>query len=341
MRFSELKNKNLIMNNERVLKMKKTFRRYVSLLLSIAVCITFLLGAISSSAITENKTKANDANDELSLSLVEKNYVTGAVSTLAFSKEDADEFLETFKFQPAIVGSASRLGNKEINTREIIGTDDRVRVNPTTVYPYSAIAFIRVLWPDFSTTLGTAWMVSNKIAITAAHCIYNSAFGGSPINIEIVPAKNGPFLWNNPYGQTLSCTSSAVSSEYAFNTDSEYDWGIINIGTNYGSQTGTIGYGYYSDNELLNQPVTISGYPGDSDKVYYQYKSTGYISSLYNGHLYYTNDTTGGQSGSPILSSSNIAYGLHTNGGSVYNYGVRFTAYTCYCISQYINLYSQ
>lgn len=70
------------------------------------------------------------------------------------------------------------------------------------------------------------------------------------------------------------------------------------------------------DNEAaLNAPIKISGYPAEiaGKTTYAQYEMSGTISSYTAYRYYYTIDTSGGQSGSPILDKNNVAIGIHTS----------------------------
>ncbi len=91
----------------------------------------------------------------------------------------------------------------------VIGTDNRVRVNPTTVYPSSAIVQI------VRTTGGcTGWLYGPSIIATAGHCVHpgGGANGGGGNgfyprgDFQIIPGRNGA---STPYG---TCTATQLLS---------------------------------------------------------------------------------------------------------------------------------
>ena len=57
----------------------------------------------------------------------------------------------------------------------IIDTDGRVRITPTTVYPFSAICKIRAWWGIFDGIVGTGAIVYKNHVLTAAHVVYDES----------------------------------------------------------------------------------------------------------------------------------------------------------------------
>ena len=94
--------------------------------------------------------------------------------------------------------------------------------------------------------------------------------------------------------------------------DEEYDWAVLELEDNIGDQTGWLGFGWTSA-DMTGTEVTISGYPGEYQ--YYQYEMSDEITRCTTNKLFYNViDTSGGQSGSPIYTSSYVAYGIHCYG---------------------------
>lgn len=87
---------------------------------------------------------------------------------------------------------------------------------------------------------------------------------------------------------------------------------------------GTVGVTKYANaSDCLGIGSVISGYP--YDKGYSQYGANGYIKKVSDNKLWYTIDTNGGQSGSPIMDVNKRAYGVHTGGleSEGFNWGSR------------------
>ncbi len=161
--------------------------------------------------------------------------------------------------------------------------DDRA-IADTTQLPYSAIAFITVLYSldPLIIGYGTATMISPDTALTAAHCLYNVKYGGWPIAVAVYPGTSGAL--QTPYG-AASATEIAISipyyeyetitgfyDEYPNNPDDPYnplnwraslDWGVIRLDSNIGSNSGYLGF--TCGNNAEQSIAMISGYPGDKN----------------------------------------------------------------------------
>jgi glutamyl endopeptidase len=216
----------------------------------------------------------------------------------------------------------------------IIGSDGRSRVNPTNVFPYSAICRITTNWPNGTVTNGTAWMYWEDIAITAGHCVYSSSRGGWATSISVVPARNSEAP-TYPYGSTIS-TTFWTSSNYTNNENSDYDYAVLELNTNIGNLTGWFGT-HSQSSSLTGTNITITGYPGDENLYYQMWGMSGTVSSTYTYTFRYAIDTSGGQSGSPIYrynsSHGYQALGIHTHGATYFlgiltqnNFGTRITS---------------
>ena len=198
------------------------------------------------------------------------------------------------------------------------GTDSRIKVN-TSISPYKSIGYLTTKYEKSNNYYrGTAYLVDNNIAITAAHCAYSRENGEATV-LNFSPARDEN---NYPYG-TVGVTKYAVLPEYK-NGDDNYDWAILVLESNIGDEVGTITFGKYKNaSDCLGIGSVISGYP--YDKGYSQYGANGYIKKVSDNKLWYTIDTNGGQSGSPIMDVNKRAYGVHTGGleSEGFNWGSR------------------
>ena len=210
----------------------------------------------------------------------------------------------------------------EYSLRSIIGSDERVKVS-TADYPYRAICFIRITFPDSAVSIGSAWMYWNDVAITAGHCVYSSDHGGWASSIEVIPGADGS---SRPYGTAWS-TVIHTSNKWINEHNEEYDYGVIELNTSIGDKTGYFGT-HYSFWSLKNKNITVSGYPGE----YYrqQWAMSGKVKKNTTRKIYYNIDTTGGQSGCPVYwydsQYGHQAIAIHAYGGSTENSGTRITS---------------
>jgi V8-like Glu-specific endopeptidase len=205
----------------------------------------------------------------------------------------------------------------------IIGTDDRVRINTTTIYPWRAVCALRITARDGSRWIGTGWLVSPRTVITAGHCVFLHDHGGWARSIEVIPGINDA---SRPYG---SCSSNNLRSVQGWtqNKNRDFDYGAIILPANcrLGDRTGYFGYAVRNDAYLLSSTVNLSGYPGDKrgNQKWYMARRPKSVSSRV---IYYDIDTMGGQSGAPVwikIGTARYCVGIHTNGASSGNSATR------------------
>jgi V8-like Glu-specific endopeptidase len=139
--------------------------------------------------------------------------------------------------------------------------------------------------------------------------------------IVVMPGRNGSSL---PYGSITSSNFRSVTG-WTNNGDENYDYGAIILPTNTGNTVGWLGFGVYTDADLLASVGNISGYPGDkpSGTQWYDFHK---IASVNTRKVFYDIDTAGGQSGSGvyrIIGTDRYGVAIHAYGGATTNSGTR------------------
>jgi V8-like Glu-specific endopeptidase len=203
---------------------------------------------------------------------------------------------------------------KQIQQEVIIGPDNRVRINPTTGYPWRAVCALKITAQNGSRWIGTGWLVSARTVITAGHCVYMHDQGGWAKSIEVIPAMNDGL---RPYGAGSSSYLKSVTG-WTQGKNRENDYGAIILPTNYrpGATTGTFGFSVKDDPYLMSSVLNLSGYPGDkggNQQWFMALKPKAASSRV----ITYDIDTMGGQSGAPVwvkVGEARSAVGIHTNG---------------------------
>lgn len=299
--------------------------------LCVFLCACFVLGMLFpvSAAAPEDisNSESNLIVTEGSEVIATKNMSTGIVSYSTFDYEvsaTTNAVGVTGAVSEGWFPNANEFELEIGSTNSVIKPDGRKKVDDTEKLPYSAICYIEIVWPNKKTSVGTAWMIYSDVAITAGHCVYSSENGGWAEKIKLWPGKDGYGLWNNPYG-TTEMTYMHTSTEWTDSGNEEYDWAVLELEDNIGDKTGWLGFGWTSA-DMSGTEVTISGYP--KDYQYYQYKMSDEITRCTTNKLYYNViDTSGGQSGSPIYTSSYVSYGIHCYGlnANNENSGTRIT----------------
>lgn len=302
-------------------------RKIIASVLSVLILIVSLVPAYATSE-TDNE----------SIEIVEKDMQTNIVEKKLYFGDEV-EIIDSWE-DNAPIGSVSipDFSNPSIETQSIIDDDGRTLVSNTQQFPYSAIVHLEIHF-GLITKLGTGFLVDDNIVVTAGHCLYDRELGWATL-ITVRPGRDGSL--SIPYGLATSKRLSVATSWYE-HYDTNYDWGAIAL------NVGLIGNpGHFImrsvDNIDLPMTATICGYPGQMGSSifnnYKQYEMSGEIHA-YNDYRYiYTIDTSGGQSGAPILNSNNEVIGIHTTGSSVYNYGIRITPNVLYYLNNFIAEYT-
>ena len=204
--------------------------------------------------------------------------------------------------------------NPLLSPSTVHGVDNRSQVTTTDVYPYRAIVHI-------SSSIGgcTGWLNGPRTVITAGHCVFGA--NGWATNVVVTPGKNGQ---SAPYGTSGAHRLFSVKG-WTSSSNTNYDYGAIQLDVPFGNTVGYFGYRWTSAN-LKNTVVSITGYPGDKPFGTMWTASGKLINGTYK--LTYDIDTAPGQSGAPVYQASFPACGvcsvaIHTNGGSSLNSGTR------------------
>jgi V8-like Glu-specific endopeptidase len=226
---------------------------------------------------------------------------------------------------PAFGALVQRPGGMETTIEVVIGTDDRIRISPTTGYPWRCICSLIITAGDGSRWIGTGWLVGHRTVITAGHVVYIHGRGGWVRSIEVIPARDGS---TRPFG---SCNATSFRSVKGWTSSKKrsHDYGAILLPSNcdLGRRLGYFGYANYSLFTLLGMKVNLSGYPGDKPAGT-QWWHARKIKLVTLRTLIYNIDTAGGQSGSPVWrkkGSQRYVVGIHTNGASSGNSATRIT----------------
>jgi glutamyl endopeptidase len=208
-----------------------------------------------------------------------------------------------------------------MGAESVIGHDDRERVDPTTVYPNSAVGHIelRNRNRDF---LCTGFLIDDNSILTSGHCAYDPFLGPQPNPIESATWFPGRNRGVDPYG---ACPVTGVWAPPRFvdTGNPAYDFAVMNLlpaCSEIGTETGTFGL-FARDGSLATVRATVTGYPGEA--VYGTMKRhRGKITKSGDRLIWYPMDTTGGQSGSPVWKNRLSGDCVGPCGLAVHGYGI-------------------
>ena len=213
----------------------------------------------------------------------------------------------------------------EFIPESVLGSDDRIRVDPTTAYPFRYIVKLYSEVSEGSWAGCTGFFIGPHTILTAGHCLYVGAGtddGYWVSAIQIYPALDEETM---PYGSiTVYNGSYTTYVDYMENGNDNLDIGWITLpDDSLGLRTGWFTFDYYDNAELNNLVAYMGGYPGDliSTAMYYSQgllHSAGDI-SIGSNMMDYDMDSYHGMSGGPVWkwdweTGERTVFGVHTNG---------------------------
>lgn len=240
----------------------------------------------------------------------------------SFLTSSPESSVEEKGFMPGKVSSLEGTEG-DLGFEQVIGADNRYRVENTKAYPARAIVHISL---NFGNKGGgcTGFLIGPDTVATAGHCVFSKEYKVWATNVVVTPGRNAGTA---PFG---TCGAKLLHSVKGWtqNLDSGYDYGAIKLNCKIGNTVGWFGYRSTPaiPVSLTGTGVSIAGYPGD--KAYgTMWKHSGSILGGIN-KVYYPIDTYKGQSGAPVYQENYekkgpYAVAIHTNSGSTLNAGTR------------------
>jgi V8-like Glu-specific endopeptidase len=203
----------------------------------------------------------------------------------------------------------------------ICNDDDRVASNDSRVGRLSFLNPSGTVSP-----FCTAWLVGNGAAVTAGHCVNNSATWPNPVVVEFnVPASNANGMVNAAAAaDQYPVQVNSIRFRYDGEDSDGADWAVFRLGPN--ATTGRsahVAQGFFrvtNRNPSNDANIRITGY-GVDDGAANRIQQThvgDYDGENDDEGLWheYNVDTAGANSGSPIIwDVMGLAIGIHSDGG--------------------------
>lgn len=209
----------------------------------------------------------------------------------------------------------------------VIGDDDRVRVTPTTDFPWRVIGKTFMTYPNDSEWTASGALIDSFHVLTAGHVVFNGPEGGWARQIEFFPGLDGNYATFSS-AWDVELRAPAAWTEQG---DTDYDWGIITLDRNIGNVLGWLGYAYEPLDYYPGKVFNLAGYPSDLDQGLGLYWASGYATRATENVLYHTIDSSAGQSGGPVwrydqASEQSHIMAVHAYGASNENSGARISS---------------
>ena len=216
--------------------------------------------------------------------------------------------------------------DKEADTYDVIGSDDRVSVGVVDDPPYYYTAYLLMEYIDASGNSnlyrGTGFIAGEGVIATAGHNIYSHDEDGWADNVTIILQKDND---NNPYGTTVK-TQLRSNTGWTKRQETKNDWGLIETAKDLSDYVGYCGI-VNPDIDVVGETMELPGYPanvrGETDS-YEMWTDTGTVlKQNADNEVYYDADTSGGNSGSGVFINTSSAIAIHAYGRGSSNSGAR------------------
>lgn len=207
-----------------------------------------------------------------------------------------------------------------VESRSVIGNDDRVQITDTTAMPYQSTVFIGA-----NGVLGSGSVIGKNTVLTAAHVVSGIKDNPNTDSNYVIPGRNGATL---PYGK-FQIKEVHIFKHYLTTSSTSDDVAVLTLEPNDGKGIGDIVKQkpiILTDTVTIGDNVSSTGYLGDK-KWGTQWEAKGkIIGKQTNSLIDYDFDTFGGQSGSSVFNDKHQIIVVHSAGGGNRNVGVKLNS---------------
>jgi protease YdgD len=156
-----------------------------------------------------------------------------------------------------VAGLSWSCRNSDVSeSKHVLGTDDRISVNPDSD-PWKPVGRLDMVYPDGTETFCSGTLVGKDLVLTAAHCIFNGS-GVLATSVDFSPV----FEFGNQSFQGRMIAHRVGTKNYKSNWAK--DWAVIKIDRNLGDTFGFVKV-LGKDANKLSLPLTVdvAGFPSD------------------------------------------------------------------------------
>lgn len=213
------------------------------------------------------------------------------------------EFFESngIKNEPGSPDSMEKAYIPDNLEKAIIGQDDRVTINNTTAFPYSAIGLLHCTGKCGCSWQGSGFMVSRRMMMTAAHCLVCSEHHVLVRDMDIYFGYQN----NNNYYYRYDGGSHIWAATDSPQANREADFGYVLFDQPVGDRVGAFGTAAVYDGELESSWLIASGYRDGVLKACY-----GLARKQGDNMFTIDADWVSGNSGGPIYNDNYYVVGI-------------------------------
>jgi V8-like Glu-specific endopeptidase/tetratricopeptide (TPR) repeat protein len=212
----------------------------------------------------------------------------------------------------------------------VVGIDDRTRIFETSLSPWRMLCALRCWWGS-RLAVGTGFLVSPSLLLTAGHVVFPKDLRALPDRIEVLPGLNGA---ERPFG-AIDVAAVSVHPGWQTSFGITSDVAAIHLTQPIGHRVGWFGVAQKTPDELRSTWSHVTGYPGEKQDqgvdpatgaalppahASQLWHHSAPIINVQNNRIFYATDTTPGQSGAPIyildraVSPTPVVIGVHAYG---------------------------
>lgn len=186
--------------------------------------------------------------------------------------------------------------------QDVVGDENRTRQRQTNQPPFRMICSIEIAFGDETPVpAATGWLVGRRTVVTAGHVLW---WDQKVSRVRVIPGRDGA----NPNQPGFESTSFHLHPQWTGSTGQrpENDIAAIRLPVPIGEQIGWFGVAAIDQSQLDNHRINIAGYPRSVTNVAVDpctelWFEVSTIAMVEAERLFYTLDTSPGQSGAPVM----------------------------------------